>query len=111
MAIQECMADFTLARERDGDAVVFRLAGVLDREAGWALREEVERDATREIVLDFTLVRDLSDLGVAVLAHGLAGAERVLLRGLRQRELRIFRCCGVPIEELSARDAAAPAPG
>jgi anti-anti-sigma regulatory factor len=102
------MTDYTIARERDGDRAVYRLGGVFDRSTAWTLRERIEGDTAREVLLDFTLVRDFSDLGVAIVAHGLTGAtRRVLFRGLRQHQLRIFRYCGVAIEELSARDAVA----
>jgi anti-anti-sigma regulatory factor len=102
------MADCSITKEREGERVLYRLAGVFDRAAAWALREKVDREAGREVLLDFSLVRDFSDLGVAVLAHGLTNASRrVLFRGLRQHQLRIFRYCGVPIEEMTAREAAA----
>ena len=102
------MPDGTISREPDGERVVFRVAGAFDRTAAWSLREQVEREAAREVLLDFSLVRDFSDLGVAVLAHGLTAARRrVLFRGLRQHQLRVFRYCGVAVEELAARDVPA----
>ncbi|HEX9291313.1 MAG TPA: STAS domain-containing protein [Anaeromyxobacteraceae bacterium] len=105
------MTDCTMAREREGDRVVYRLGGVFDRASAWGLREKMERETAREVLLDFSLVRDFSDLGVAVVAHGLNGAtRRVLFRGLRQHQLRIFRYCGIAVEELSAREAVITAP-
>lgn len=86
---------------------MFRLGGVFDRAGAWSLRERIAREGEGEVVLDFSHVRDISDLGIAVLAHGVSGASRrVLFRGLRQHQLRIFRYCGVPIEEMSGREAA-----
>ncbi len=103
------MAECTITKERQGDRVTFRVAGVFDRGSAWALRDQLEREGAAEALLDFSLVRDFSDLGVAILAHGLAGADgRVLLRGLRQHQQRIFRYCGVPAEEPTALSAAAP---
>jgi len=103
------MVDCTITTERSGDRVMFRVAGVFDRNSAWDLREKLEREAETDVLVDFSLVRDFSDLGVAVLAHALAGTgRRVALRGLRQHQLRIFRYCGVPVEELSARDAVSP---
>jgi anti-anti-sigma regulatory factor len=104
------MADCTISQERDGDRKLYRIVGVLDRVAAWTLRERIERDLAGEVLLDFTHVRDFSDLGVAVLAHGLTSSgRRVLFRGLGQHQLRIFRSCGVAVDELSAREAAASA--
>ena len=94
--------------EREGDRVVIRLTGVFDRTTAWALREWVDREPARELVIDFSQVRDFSDLGVAILAHAVSGgARRVLFRGLRQHQLRIFRYCGLAVDETSAREAEA----
>jgi anti-anti-sigma regulatory factor len=102
------MRGCAITRERDGQRTTYRLAGIFDRAAAWALRERIEREAASEVLLDFSHVRDYSDLGVAVLAHGLTSASRrVLFRGLRQHQLRIFRYCGVAVDEMSARDASA----
>jgi anti-anti-sigma regulatory factor len=100
------MADCNITREWEGDRLVLRLDGVFDRATAWTLRDRVERETAGEILVDFGLVRDFSDLAVAVLAHGLQRSpRRVLFRGLRQHQLRIFRYCGVPVEELTAREA------
>ncbi|HET9596325.1 MAG TPA: STAS domain-containing protein [Anaeromyxobacteraceae bacterium] len=98
----------TIERTDEGSRAIYLLAGGFDRASAWALRERVEREsAAEEVLLDFTRVREFSDLGVAVLAHGLTGASRrVVFRGLRQHELRIFRYCGVAVEELVAEPPA-----
>jgi len=102
------MTDCTIAKERDGERAVFRLGGVFDRTSAWTLRARVEQEGALEVLLDFSQVQDFSDLGVAVLAHGLTSVNRrVLFRGLRQHQLRIFRYCGVAVEELNAREATA----
>ena len=102
------MSECTFTRDRDGERLVYRLSGIFDRAAAWLLREELEHEMNGEVLLDFSRVRDFSDLGVAVLAHGLTiTSRRVLFRGLRQHQLRIFRYCGVAVEELSAREAGA----
>jgi anti-anti-sigma regulatory factor len=99
------MADCTIAREWEGDRPVLRLAGVFDREVAWLVRERIDRDAAPELLLDFSLVREFSDLGVAVLAHALQETpRRVLLRGLRQHQVRIFRYCGLRVDDHSPRD-------
>jgi anti-anti-sigma regulatory factor len=87
-----------LTREMEGDRPVLRLHGEFDRASAWALRERLEREAASDVVVDFSLVRSFSDLAVAVLAHGVQlTRSRVVLRGLRQHQLRIFRYCGVEV--------------
>jgi anti-anti-sigma regulatory factor len=102
------MADCTMLRDPEGERVVFRLGGVFDRASAWVLREKLEAEGASEVLLDFSGVRDFSDLGMAVLAHGVTSqGRRVVFRGLRQHHLRIFRYCGVHVDEVTARDAAA----
>jgi anti-anti-sigma regulatory factor len=89
-----------LTREMEGERPVLRLRGQFDRASAWALRERLETEAAPELVVDFSLVRDFSDLAVAVLAHGVQLTHaRIVLRGLRQHQLRIFRYCGVDVAD------------
>ena len=89
-------------REVEGSRTVFRLSGVFDRGSASELAEWLQAERGGEIVLDFSLVREFADLGVAALAHDLADADRrLLLRGLRQHQLRIFRYFGVDVEALN----------
>ena len=100
------MTDASIAREWEGSRAVLRIGGVFDRDVAWALRERIARDPAAELLLDFSLVREFSDLGVALLAHALQASPRhVLVRGLRQHQLRIFRYCGFNVDELTAGDA------
>jgi anti-anti-sigma regulatory factor len=86
-------------RESEGGRTVIRLSGVFDRTSAAELAERLEAERGAEVVLDFSLVREFADLGVAALAHELAGGDRrLLLRGLRQHQLRIFRYFGVDVE-------------
>jgi anti-anti-sigma regulatory factor len=96
-------------RETEGSRTVIRLSGVFDRASAAELAERLQlEEATREVVLDFSLVREFADLGVAALAHGLAGGrQRLLMRGLRQHQLRIFRYFGVDVEALQSAAASA----
>jgi anti-anti-sigma regulatory factor len=102
------MADFGMARSDEGEQALFRLEGTFDRGAAWRVSEAVEAERGREVVLDFSLVRELSDLGLAVLAHVAAATGRLVrFRGLRPRELAILRFCGVTVEN-AAGAASAP---
>jgi hypothetical protein len=110
ITIGRIMDDGTISREREAERVIYRLAGSFDRAAAWDLRARIDRDAALEVLLDFSLVRDFSDLAVAVVAHGLiAGAKHVHFRGVRQHQLRIFQYCGVPIPALPTDSDATPA--
>lgn len=92
-----------MVRETEGDRAVIRVAGVFDRSSAIELTERLGRERSRDVVLDFSLVREFADLGVAALAEGLASADRrVRLRGLRQHQLRIFRYFGVDLEPAPA---------
>lgn len=105
------MSDCKITRERDGERVLYRLSGAFDRAGAWALRAKLDCEPAQELVFDFSLVRDFSDLGIAVVAHGLTESpRRVVFRGLRQHQLRIFRYCGVAVEEAGARAAAVEMP-
>lgn len=97
----------SIVRELEGGLVVIRIGGVFNRASAFELRERLEREAAAEVVLDFSLVHEFADLGVAALAHGIAGLERrVRLRGLRAHQLRIFRYFGVDVGRPAAdRDA------
>lgn len=87
-------------RDHDGTRAVYRIRGAFDRAGAWALRDRIQSDPAAEIFLDFSQIRDFSDLAVAVLAHGLtAASRRVAFRGLRQHQLRILRYCGVPVDD------------
>ena len=93
----------TFVREVEGGRAVIRLSGVFDRVSAAELAERLEAERGGEVVLDFSLVREFADLGVAALAHELAGGDRrLLMRGLRQHQLRIFRYFGVDVEALQA---------
>lgn len=102
------VTDCTIAMEWDGDRLAFRLSGTFDRASSWKLRAKIEDENASELLLDFSDIRDFSDLGVAVLAHALVRrGGRVLFRGLRQHQTRIFRYCGVAVDEPGARAAEA----
>jgi anti-anti-sigma regulatory factor len=98
-------------REWEGCRPVLRLGASFDRQAAWALRDRVEHETAPEILVDFTQVREQSDLAIAVLAHGVqCTRRRMMFRGLGAHQLRIFRYCGVALEIVATGDAIAAAP-
>jgi anti-anti-sigma regulatory factor len=97
-------------RQPDG-AILIRLDGTFDAVAAWGVRGRLNACGPGEaVVLDFSQVRAFDDLGVAVLASGLASrsAGDVAVRGLRQHQM--FRYFGVDLDALH-RSAAAGALG
>jgi hypothetical protein len=93
------MPPCSIVRDLVDGRVIIRVSGVFDRASAFELRDRLEREPATEVILDFSLVREFADLGVATLAHGLAGGERRLrLLGLRHHQLRIFRYFGVDVD-------------
>jgi anti-anti-sigma regulatory factor len=89
----------TIQSDREGERTVLRVSGTFDRTSAHELTERLADVAATELVVDFSLVHEFADLGVATLAHDLAGVDRrLLLRGLRPPQLRIFRYFGLDVE-------------
>jgi hypothetical protein len=81
-----------------------------DHRAAWALRDRVDLEAAPEVVVDFSRVLETTDLATAILAHGVQSSRRrILFRGLRPHQVRIFRYCGVSLEEAGPPGALAAA--
>ncbi len=79
------------------EPVVIRVEGMFDPMAASALRARLaQARPQRPIVLDFAHAREVSDLGLAVLAHGLASdGSSVRFRGLSQHHERMLRYLGL----------------
>lgn len=78
--------------------VLIRVAGTFDRNAATRLSRwlsEVPRATS--LVIDFSRVDDLQDVGVAAVAQQLAGHSGVALRGLGRHHLRLLKYCGVEL--------------
>jgi STAS domain len=92
-----------IEKELEDGRTVIRVSGDFDSQSACELSDRLAREATDDVVLDFSLVREFADLGVAALARGLADNPRGLsLRGLRQHQLRIFRYFGVDVDAVHA---------
>ena len=88
----------TIDSDHEGDRTVFRVAGTFDGVSAAELHRKVDGEPG-DLVLDFSRVLEFGDLGVATLAHALAGADRrLVLRGLAGHQLRMFRYFGVNVE-------------
>jgi len=83
------------------EEITIRVDGIFDGATAWELRNMLDKHlaGSSTIVLDFSKVREFYDFGVSVLAYWLAQRPnvlpRVLLRGLRTHQLRMFRYFGV----------------
>jgi anti-anti-sigma regulatory factor len=76
---------------------IVRLEGVFDGPAARRLEALlVGADARRSFEIDLRQVRELHDVGIAVLAHALTRTQaHVTIRGLRQHQIRVLRYFGI----------------
>ena len=84
----------------DGE-ILISLDGPLDATAAWQITGRlVDLPSGVNVVVDFSGVNEFLDLGVAVMAHGLAEVQRanVVMRGLQEQQHRLFRYFGVDAE-------------
>ena len=78
--------------------VLVQVAGTFDRNAAARLsRWLAELPRAVSLVIDFSRVDDLQDVGVAAVAQELAGHSGIALRGLGRHHLRLLRYCGVEL--------------
>ncbi len=96
------MSGCRIETEFEGGRTLFRVSGVFDSASAHELSERLAPRAGEDVILDFSLVREFDDLGIAALARGVAGRDRLSLRGLRQHQRRIFRYFGVDVDALRA---------
>ena len=97
-----------------GGEILISLDGAFDAFAAWQIRGRlVSLPPESSVVLDFTAVDEFFDLGVAVMAHGLAVNEgaRVEMRGLHEHQHRLFRYFGIDADGAKlGRSSLAPQP-
>lgn len=78
--------------------VLIQVAGTFDRNAAARLSRRLsELPRATRLVIDFSRVDDLQDLGVAAVAQQLADHSGVALRGLGRHQLRLLRYCGLEL--------------
>ena len=97
------MSGCRIERETEDGRTVIRVSGVFDSDSAGELSARLAGEMGDDVILDFSLVREFADLGVAALARGLADRRCGLsLRGLRQHQLRVMRYFGVDVDALDA---------
>jgi hypothetical protein len=88
------MAALQIHQEELAGRVTLRLEGTLDWRTAGQLRQSLEALGSREVVLDFTHLREFKDTAVVVLTRDLV-AHNVRFRGLAGHHERMFRYFGV----------------
>jgi anti-anti-sigma regulatory factor len=94
------MAGLEIHREELAGRLTLRLTGTLDGHTAMQLRSSLEELGSREVVVDFTHLREFRDSAVGVLTHGLAD-RKVQLRGLAGPHERMFRYFGLSTGNLA----------
>ncbi len=88
------MAGLEIHREELAGRLTLRLTGTLDGRTATLLRSSLEELGSREVVVDFTHLREFRDSAVGVLTHGLMD-RKVQFRGLAGHHERMFRYFGL----------------
>lgn len=88
------MAGLNIHHEELAGRITLRLEGTLDGRTAQQLRSSLAAIKEREVVVDFTHLREFKDNAVGVLTGDLLGRP-VQLRGLAGHHERMFRYFGV----------------
>lgn len=91
------MGEMDIVRDEPRNGVVtLHVSGVVDGAMARRLQVALDREQ-HPVVVDFSRVRDFYDFAVALLAHRLSSqsGSRVIMTGLREHQLRMFRYFGV----------------
>ncbi len=92
------MPGCTVTRSERAGRAIYSLAGKLDGATALELKRRIDEDCAGDISIDFSLVEEFVDYGVAVLAQVLDQPKRLQLLGLRQHTVRLFKYFGVDFE-------------
>ena len=89
------MAALQIHQEELAGRITLRLEGTLDWHTAAQLRHSLEALGSREVLLDFTHLREFKDTAVVVLTKDLPAHHKVQFRGLAGHHERMFRYFGV----------------
>ncbi len=106
--MKKIMRNCIVETDREAERTVMRLTSNFDRDSALQLRDAL-RQTEGAVLLDFSLVHDFDDLGVATLARVLIESKdrrRIRVCGLRQHQLRLFRYIGIDVDELAGASQA-----
>ncbi len=88
------MAGLEIHQEELAGRLTLRLTGTLDGRTAMQLRSSLEQLGPRDVVVDFTHLREFQDSAVGVLTRGL-NERQVQFRGLAGHHERMFRYFGL----------------
>lgn len=88
------MPGLQIHQEELAGRITLRLEGTLDWRTAAQLRHSLEELGSREVLLDFTHLREFKDTAVVVLTKDLS-THQVQFRGLAGHHARMFRYFGV----------------
>ncbi|HEX8818758.1 MAG TPA: STAS domain-containing protein [Archangium sp.] len=94
------MAGLEIQQEELAGRLTLRLTGTLDGRTAMQLRSSLKELGTREVVVDFTHLREFRDSAVGVLTNDLS-ERKVQFRGLAGHHERMFRYFGLTTGTLS----------
>ncbi|BDG02913.1 STAS domain-containing protein [Anaeromyxobacter oryzae] len=88
----------------EGSRRVLRLRGRFDAAAAAGLLARIREEPEGDLVIDVGLVREFDEVGVAAVARlaEASGDQRIALRGLSTRQLRILRHLGAGLSHIGA---------
>jgi anti-anti-sigma regulatory factor len=105
------MATLQMRREEQDGSVTLKLEGTFSGQAaeeleGWL--SDLAGDGARDVVLDFSRVREFLDLSVVSIAEAIDRSSpfpaNIRLRGIGPHQERVFRCFGIRTDKESPRD-------
>jgi ABC-type transporter Mla MlaB component len=88
------VAGLEIQREELAGQLTLRLTGTLDGRTAMTLRSSLEELEAKNVVVDFTHLKEFRDSAVAVLTRPLA-ERKVQFRGLAGHHERMFRYFGL----------------
>ncbi|ATB32999.1 STAS domain-containing protein [Melittangium boletus] len=99
------MVGLEIHQEERAGCLTLRLTGTLDGQTARLLRSSLDALGSREVVVDFTHLREFRDSAVGVLTHGLV-EHKVRMRGLDRHQQRMFRYFGLSLGESTSSSRA-----
>ncbi len=103
------MAGLQIQTVENAGTVTLKLEGRFDARTAAQLRKSLEELPDKQVVVDFSRVREFMDVAVAVLSRGMY-ERNVRLQGLVGHQERMFRYFGFPTTEAPRHDYYTPEP-
>jgi ABC-type transporter Mla MlaB component len=98
------VAGLEIQREELAGRMTLRLTGTLDGRTAMTLRSSLEELEAKEVVVDFSHLKEFRDSAVAVLTRPLS-ERKVQVRGLAGHHERMFRYFGLSTSAIAPQRA------